>query len=205
MQESNAGAPVGVTGQELEGSMPSGTGRKLPTPWRAGTIALGRDCELNVDVPMPRGTRERLGFQLVMVGELLGAIADELLSDSGVDARSYCLLATLSVDAPDSQHELARLLGKAPGVIVAEVDQMERKGFVERRRDPNDRRRSRVTLTPAGEAALAHADELADTAIAELLGGLDAGELAQLQALLNKGLSVHEEPAQPEASTPESH
>lgn len=139
---------------------------------------------------MARGAGDRIGFQLVMVGQALEEIADARLEPSGVDAVGYCILATLSVDSPPSQHELARLMGKAPGVIVAEVDRLEAGGFVQRNRDPQDRRRSRVTLTDAGTETLARADEVADVLIAELFHGLEADELAQLKALMNKGLGV---------------
>jgi MarR family transcriptional regulator, lower aerobic nicotinate degradation pathway regulator len=145
---------------------------------------------VNPEIPIARGARNRIGFQLVFLGSVIEHLADSRLEGSGVDARGYCILATLSVDGPGSQHELARLLGKAPGVIVAEVDQLEAKGLVQRNRDPQDRRRSRVTLTDAGGKALAHADQIADEVIAELFHGLDADELAQLKALMNKGLEV---------------
>ena len=60
--------------------------------------------------------------------------------------------------------------------------------FRSRTRDPADRRRSRVTLTEAGSKALSHADQLAEAAIADLFGGLDAEELRQLHGLLARGL-----------------
>ena len=55
-------------------------------------------------------------------------------------------------------------------------------------RDPDDRRRSRVTLTKGGSKALSHADELAEAAVAELFAGLDADDLRQLRDLLVRGL-----------------
>jgi DNA-binding MarR family transcriptional regulator len=157
-------------------------------------------CPIN-DLAVPQGARGRTALMLVKVGAMLEEIADAQLAGSGLDARDYTLLAILSVDGPGSQHELARLLGKAPGIIVAEVDELERKGLVERNRDPQDRRRSRVTPTAAGRAALARADELADAAIAELLGGLDAGDLAQLGSLLERGLGLPQSDASERAAS----
>lgn len=145
---------------------------------------------VNPEIPVARGARDRLGFQLVFVGSALEQIADSTLEETGIDSRGYCILATLSVDEPPSQHELARLLGKAPGVIVAEVDRLEAAGFVQRNRDPQDRRRSRVTLTDTGRDVLARADEVADAVVAEMLDGLSADDLVALRALMNKGLGL---------------
>jgi DNA-binding MarR family transcriptional regulator len=157
-----------------------------------GTLTLARNRTPDSGFAIPLGTRNRLSFMLFQVGEILAEIADDRLADSGLDSRGYCILATLSVDGPGTQHELARLLGKAPGLIVIAIDQLEANGFVQRNRDPHDRRRSRVTLTPAGERALARADELADATISELLGGLDRSELTQLRSLLTRGLALTE-------------
>jgi DNA-binding MarR family transcriptional regulator len=147
-------------------------------------------CRPRLEIPIARGSGDRIAFQLVVVGQLIEELGDSRLESSGVDSTGYCILATLSVDTPPSQHELARLMNKAPGVIVAEIDRLEAGGLVQRNRDPQDRRRSRVTLTAAGTKVLTHADEIADRVIAELFAGLDDSELAQLKALMNKGLGV---------------
>jgi DNA-binding MarR family transcriptional regulator len=138
---------------------------------------------------VPKGSVSRLAILLVRLGNQLSTIADGRLADSGLDERDYIVLAILAVDGPGSQHELSALLGKAPGVVVAAVDQLESKGFVERNRDPQDRRRSRVTITAAGERALARADELAAAAVADVLYGLSPGELDQLHELVRRGLA----------------
>jgi DNA-binding MarR family transcriptional regulator len=141
-----------------------------------------------VRAPIPRSTEGRTAFSLAKVGAVIIDMADEALADTGLDGRSYCVLATLAVDGPGSQHELSQLMGVAPGVMVALIDQLEAIGFVERKRDPKDRRRSRVTLTDSGETVLAAADAIADDVTAELLSGLNGAELAQLGTLLARGL-----------------
>jgi MarR family transcriptional regulator, lower aerobic nicotinate degradation pathway regulator len=137
---------------------------------------------------IPRGAQGRTALLLVGAGSLLSAIGDDKLAASGLDSREYSILSILDTDGPGSQQELARLLGKAPAIVVAAVDDLEDRGLVTRTRDPADRRRSRVTVTTAGSKALSHADELAAAAVAELFAGLDAGDLRQLQDLLGRGL-----------------
>jgi DNA-binding MarR family transcriptional regulator len=130
----------------------------------------------------------RPGLLLGRLGAVLADIADEQLGAIGLSARDYSILAILAVDGPDSQFELAGLLGKAPGIIVAAIDRLQRHGLVKRTRDPEDRRRSIVTLTTAGQRKLARADALAAKTVAEILPGLDHAELEQLRTLLVKGL-----------------
>ncbi len=140
--------------------------------------------------PIARGMGSRTGLLLARIGGLLGELADEGLSDAGLNAREYAIMAILSEDGPDSQHELAQLLGKAPAVIVAVVDALEQRGLASRTRDPADRRRTRVTLTGAGREALVHADRLARQVTASALHGLDEDELEHVHALLAKGLGL---------------
>lgn len=137
---------------------------------------------------IPRAVEGRTALLLARIGTVLAETGDERLSGAGVDGRDYSILSILDTDGPGSQHELAFLLGKAPGVVVAAVDSLEERGLVARTRDPADRRRTRVTVTKAGLKALAKADVLAEATVGEVLGGLDADERRQLDALLVKGL-----------------
>ncbi len=134
--------------------------------------------------------RGRGALLLGQVGAILGEIGDDRLAPAGLNARDYQILAVLDVDGPGSQHELAELIGKVPGVVVGAIDDMEKRGLVARERDALDRRRSRVVLTRKGRAALTKADRLADAAVAEVLPGLDVKELEALAATLAKGLGL---------------
>ncbi len=91
--------------------------------------------------------------------ELLGRAA-EGLGELELSDRQYIALAVLAADEPGSQHELGRLMGLAPQAVVALTDSLEDRGFVLRRTNPDDRRRTLVELTREGRRALGHADEL---------------------------------------------
>jgi DNA-binding MarR family transcriptional regulator len=132
----------------------------------------------------------RAALLLLRAGAELDELADDRLADAGINAREYTLLAILSADGPGSQLELASLLGHAPGVIVGVVDELEQRGLVKRVRDPSDRRRSRVTVTDIGSNALLRGDELARSALGDVLAGLDEAQLGQLQGLLERGLGL---------------
>jgi DNA-binding MarR family transcriptional regulator len=146
---------------------------------------------------IPEGCRSRLSLLLARVGGVLLDLADDTLQVAGIGGREYAALAVLSDDRPRSQLELARLMGKAPALMVAVVDGLEAQGLVERTRDPDDRRRSVVRLTAAGRRTLERADRMADTLVAQLLGGLDDDERQELLAVLQRAVA-----AEPRAGAP---
>src|SRR3954454_16411389 len=86
------------------------------------------------------GINDRLALLVYRAGVEVLARGEAALAALGIDGRDYTTLAVLATDQPDSQQELARLMGKAPPIIVAAVDDVEEKGLVARRRDERDRR-----------------------------------------------------------------
>lgn len=85
-----------------------------------------------------------------------------------------------------SQQSVAEELGVVPSRVVALVDNLERKGLIERRRNPQDRRNYALHLTTEGTHVMtemrglgsAHEDDicaaLGDTQRAQLAGLLEA-------------------------------
>lgn len=119
------------------------------------------------------------------LGDRVAVRGNEALEERlGLSGRDYTALAVISEDSPSSQQELARLMGKAPAMCVGMLDEMEAAGYVERVRDPKDRRRSVVTLTTKGRKVLADADALAAEIEAQVIEGLSDGERERLLALL---------------------
>ena len=134
------------------------------------------------------GVCDRLGLLIFKAGATVVAGAEPELEQLGICGREYTALAILCCDAPSSQQELAKLMGKAPAIVVAIVDELEGKGLVERVRSPEDRRRITVCPTPAGRRTLTRGDAITARIEEELLGELDAGERAQLHALMRRAL-----------------
>jgi DNA-binding MarR family transcriptional regulator len=65
---------------------------------------------------------------------------------------------------------------------------LEDGGYVERRRDPADRRRHIVAMTKAGERALENADRAFAGLEDEVFAGLSVDERCQLWGLLRQAL-----------------
>jgi DNA-binding MarR family transcriptional regulator len=144
------------------------------------------------------GVNERLALLVYRAGVEVLARGEARLAEIGIDGREYTTLAVLATDQPESQQELARLMAKAPPLMVAVVDELEAKGLVARRRSQHDRRRSVVELTDAGHAMLARADAVADEVTKELFGALDADERVALHQTLRRAMAP--EPVAAQAS-----
>ncbi len=72
------------------------------------------------------------------------------------------------------------------------LNDLDEQGYVERRRDPADRRRHLVEITPAGIEALQEAEGKLAGLEDEVLGNLSSSERARLRDLLAKALEGHE-------------
>src|SRR3954467_15189869 len=127
----------------------------------------------------PRGVQGRLALLAFHAGVEMSARGESALAEQlGISGREYTPLAVLADDEPDSQQEIAGLLGKAPGIVVAVVDDLEAKGLVERVRSEQDRRRSVVRIPPAGRDALHKADAVADEVADAVFAALSPDERA---------------------------
>jgi DNA-binding MarR family transcriptional regulator len=119
---------------------------------------------------------------------LLGQVAMRRLRDAHtahhLSPRQFQLLGLLHDQGSTGQQELGQVMGVDPSVLVTLLNPLEADGYVSRQRDPADRRRHVVALSPAGAthlAAAAHAQRAAED---ELFFGLDQAQREQLRQLL---------------------
>jgi DNA-binding MarR family transcriptional regulator len=123
----------------------------------------------------------------------LAAEREEVL---GMRLKQYALLGDLRDRGGSvSQQALCETLHLDPNNLVLMLNEVEDAGFAERRRDPDDRRRHIVELTPAGERALERAEKGMQTVEDEVLSALNAKERVELGRLLSRALSGNSESA----------
>ncbi|MEM9040777.1 MAG: MarR family transcriptional regulator [Actinomycetota bacterium] len=94
---------------------------------------------------------------------------------------------------PLSHGDLAERLGLTSGTVTTLVDRLAAAGYVERRPDPNDRRRSEVALTPATYQAFARVYRPCGQAVEEALDALDRrAQRAASEALRLASRAIHD-------------
>ena len=118
--------------------------------------------------------------------------SDEVL---GMSLRHFVTLSYLRDHPRLAQQVLDDVLCMGPNNLVLLLNELEAEDLVARRRDPVDRRRHLVDLTPAGEAALARAERAQEGIEDEIFGTLTAEERGMLHQLLARAL-VEAEPAE---------
>ncbi len=137
------------------------------------------EVEAAIDEPRRQSPLiERTGYRLIKVGELALATAERALEPLGIKPRQLNVLATLAADATLSQQDVSQRLGIDPNVLVGVIDDLERRGLAERRRNPRDRRRHVIIVTPAGHRLLAEGAARLDAAEAEFFAGVSDADQA---------------------------
>jgi DNA-binding MarR family transcriptional regulator len=98
--------------------------------------------------------------------------------------RQFQILGLLHDHGGLAQGELVKEMSVAPSILVTLLNPLEADGLVTRERDPADRRRHLVTLTPAGEQQLASASRAQKDTEDALFASLDSDQREQLRGLL---------------------
>jgi len=101
---------------------------------------------------------------------------------------SHVIRAAIHVyeHGPQTIGQLAAGIGISQGWASRVVDEMERAGYLERQRDPEDRRVVRVSLVPAAVGRVERAYRWRGDAVEEALQGLSPDERAAVERFLRR-------------------
>src|SRR5215210_7649079 len=99
-----------------------------------------------------RATSE--GLLLALVGQHAMQQLRAAHTEHKLSPRQFHLLGLLHDRGPMTQRELGAVMNVDPSILVTLLNPLEADGYLSRDRDPTDRRRHDVTLTPAGEQRL---------------------------------------------------
>jgi DNA-binding MarR family transcriptional regulator len=113
----------------------------------------------------------------------------------GMKLKAYMTLSNLR-EGRRSQQDLCIAMHLDPNNCVLLLNELEGAGYVERRRDPADRRRHIVEITTAGREAMASAEGAMESLEDDVLGSLSAQEREVLRELLARAFAS-ETAAQP--------
>jgi DNA-binding MarR family transcriptional regulator len=104
----------------------------------------------------------------------------------GLRGYHYRLLAALEQWGSASQADLGRDTGIDRSDVTAALTELESRNLVERRTDPDHKRRKIVTLTPRGADALLRLDAVLDGIQEEVLAPLTAAQQRQFVDLVSR-------------------
>jgi DNA-binding MarR family transcriptional regulator len=103
---------------------------------------------------------DRLGYLLKHVLAQLTEAQTKALAPHGLNGRDLAVLSAIASGEPLSQLEVAARLRVDRTSIGDLLDGLEERGFVERRRSAEDRRRNVVVLTALGESTYDRAEQI---------------------------------------------
>ncbi len=130
--------------------------------------------------------QKQLAFLLAQLGAHAASQFAERLAVLELTPADAGILRLLRAEPGLSQQELAAKLQIHPSRLVAILDSLEKRGFVERRANPHDRRLYSVHLTKNGGEVLEKIGKVAREHQDALLSALSQEERDALAALLLK-------------------
>jgi DNA-binding MarR family transcriptional regulator len=127
---------------------------------------------------------DRLGYLIKHAHQRLNELTSRALAPLGITGRECAVLLVIDDRIPLSQQDVAQQLGVDRTTMVALLDELETKGFVERRQDLEDRRRNVVAVTKHGRAVLQKAASATADAEREFFASLTPDAAAEFTRAL---------------------
>ncbi len=145
-----------------------------------------------------KGTKEEVRaldcyIKLMRASESVMARTGKLINESGLSTSQFGVLESLYHLGPMCQNELAKKLLKSGGNITMVIDNLEKRGWVERKREQKDRRFITVHLSDEGRKNIAEIFPKQAKIITEEMNVLTEREQESLNRLCKKlGLNIRD-------------
>jgi MarR family transcriptional regulator, lower aerobic nicotinate degradation pathway regulator len=136
--------------------------------------------------------RASTAFLLKRLGFAVKNESVDALEPTGLTPYHHAVLSLLDEGACTAQWRIADRLGYDRSQMVGYLDDLEERGLVQRKRDPVDRRRHLVTLTPEGRETLVELRGVMKGVEKEFLAPLDAEDRRTLHDLLLRLAAHHD-------------
>ena len=121
---------------------------------------------------------------MIKLGRITMHRFTEALKPFGIRPRHVAALIELRDQGELTQQALCGQLHLDPTNVVAVLNELEKRGYAKRRRDPEDRRRHLVEVSKKGLAVIDKVSHVMDGVEEELLDGLEPAEREQFEGLL---------------------
>lgn len=138
-----------------------------------------------------------LGYLLKMSHQLMHDAGSAALAGHDLSFVQWLVLLKLKEGAALTASNLCRQMRYDNGALTRLLDQLETRGFIERKRSEADRRVVNLELTAAGRRKVTELLPLVVDNLNNILGDFSKTEFAELVRLLNKlmdNLKAYEQP-----------
>lgn len=136
-------------------------------------------------MPIPPSLANRPGALLTIAARTGQELAKRRLAPLGLTVQ-MCGVMNLLAEGPISQQGLGEQLGIDRTTVVELIDDLEKQGVVERRRNPADRRSYALHLTTRGRSVQKRAARAFDAAAEEVFSPLRQRERMELADMLRR-------------------
>lgn len=126
-----------------------------------------------------------IGYLLKQTYSLMHDCASEAYADTDVSFVQYLVLLKVQEGTATSR-DLCKVLRHDTGALTRMLDQLETRGYLDRRRSQADRRVVELKLTAYGEAKLSELTPILVDKLNMALADFSTHEFAELTRLLNK-------------------
>jgi DNA-binding MarR family transcriptional regulator len=127
-----------------------------------------------------------VAFMLSSLGYAISRRFHEVLRPLELEPGEFALLRAVSANEGEAQNALAEQLHISPSWMVTIVDELEKRGLLERRPHARDRRIRNLHLTATGKKLLKQAERRARRFDAQVVGPLSEAEILELLELLDR-------------------
>jgi DNA-binding MarR family transcriptional regulator len=114
-------------------------------------------------------TIRNLRAVLVATDDIAVPAVNRAMAKLGLSTQNWKLLRFIGARAEITMTDIARWGGHSTAAATGTVDRLEKLGYAERYRAPDDRRKIPVRLTPGGIAIIAQMDEITDAELSDAL------------------------------------
>ena len=135
---------------------------------------------------------ESTTFLLKRLGMAVKGRSIDAFESTGVTGQHFAVLLVLDEGARETQGAIADALGYDRSHVVRLLDELEERELVVRKRDPDDRRRHVVKMTPTGRKTLDRLRTLVNEQEEAFLSPLNTAQRATLHELLQKLAGYHD-------------
>jgi DNA-binding MarR family transcriptional regulator len=132
------------------------------------------------------GLPDLVGYRLRKAQVAVFADFARTMADRAITPGQFGVLTLIGANTGLTQSALAKAVGIERSTMVAVLDGLERRGLIERRPSPNDRRSHALVLSSTGTTLLAELRKLVAAHERRILSDLSAAERKTLIALLSR-------------------